>query len=162
MIKIFVAHIFLVCLLEHCEIGFIVENGVTEKKSECSMTVMLLKIMKSLNISSAVCCCLGKSSWSILFWNTISYKAPMELKKISVIRTFRMNFSIKSWNYVLHASLLGTRKRIHQWFLISPFISQIDIHHVNYHCGIELSCYDWIIHNDQNSFFSTTSKTNMK
>ena len=105
---------------EHWEIGFIVEYGVTEKISSCSMTVMLLKIMKSLNISSALCCCLGKSCSSILVWNIISSKAPMELKTESVIRTLQINFFRESWNDVLHGSLMGTRKRIHQWFLISP------------------------------------------
>ena len=89
-----------------------------KKKSSCSITVMLLRIMKSFNISSAVCCWSGKSSWSILFWNTISSKAPMELNTESVIRTLLINFSKKLWNNVLHASLMGTRKRIHQWFYV--------------------------------------------
>ena len=90
-----------------------------KKRSPCSMTVMLLRIMKSLNISSAVCCLSGKSSWSILFWNTISSKAPIKLNTGSVIRTQKILLQ-KIVNDLLHAVLMGTRKRIHQWFLISP------------------------------------------
>ena len=113
MIQSFVANNFLLILeSEHCKIGLIVENWVTQKRSSCSMTVMLLKIMKALNIFSAVCCYLEQSSWSILFWNIMSSKAPMELKTESIIKTLRMNISRKSWNDVLHESLMGTRKRI--------------------------------------------------
>ena len=121
MIQIFVAHnLFFFLYRNIARSGSLLKMVSPTKRSSYSMTVMLLRIMKSLNISSAVCCCLKKSSWSILFWNTISTKAPMELKTESMIITFRMNFSRKSWNDVLHASLMETRKRIHQWFLISP------------------------------------------
>ena len=91
-----------------------------KNRSSCLMTVMLLKIMKSLNISNAVCSCLGKSSLSIMFWNSISLKAPIKLKIESVIKLFLMNFTRKSWIDELFASLMGTRKRMHQCFFFSP------------------------------------------
>ena len=46
-------------------------------------------------------------------------------------------------------------------FSFTP-IKQFDIHNVNYSCGIELSSFDCIIHNDLNSLLPAMSKTNMK
>ena len=99
--------------------GSSLKMALPTKRSSCSMTVMLLRIMKSLKIFRAVCCCLKWSSWSILFLNTISSKAPMELNTESVIRILQINFSKKSYNDELYALLIGTRKRIHHWLVIS-------------------------------------------
>ena len=123
MIQIHVSHNFLFIFLvsKHYQIGFVIENGITKiKRSSCLMTVMPLRNIKSLKISSPVCCCLGKSSWSILLWNTISSKSLIELKTQVIMWTLWINFSRKSWNDGLHVSLMGTKQRMHQWFGLSP------------------------------------------
>ena len=131
-----------------------------KKRSSCSMTVMLLTIMKSLNISSALCCCLGNRIGPFCLKRHQLKSANGDYNRIGDIDS--SNKFLQKIVERRTAYLADKNKKTYSPMIFTfARIYKINIQYVHYRCWIEFSCLKCIIHNDRNSLFSTMSKTNM-